>query len=153
MRESIKDFEHLLRLALLFAGGFVLFLIVRALLVPEGFGELGHFRPGALEDNRVHPVSFAGAAACLDCHPDVGEEKATGAHARVRCEACHWTMGDHATDPITHPAEKPDSLALCERCHIENVAKPAGFPQVDPEEHRMGMSCTDCHESHRPDVE
>lgn len=153
MRESIKDYDHLLRLALLFVLGLVVFLIFRVVMVPAGFGDLGHFRPGALDDNRARPVSFAGAVACLDCHPDVAEEKSGGAHAGVRCEACHWALGAHAADPTEHAAEKPDALALCVKCHTANVAKPEGFPQVNPEEHRMGMSCTDCHGPHRPNMD
>lgn len=152
MRERLEDYEHLLRLGLLFVGGFVVFLVLRALLVPEGFGEIGHYRVGAIEDNRAHPVKFAGAAACNDCHPDVQEAKAEAAHAGVRCEACHGALAAHAFDPSANSAERPDASALCPVCHTENVAKPRGFPQVDPVEHAEGMSCTDCHDTHRPDV-
>jgi hypothetical protein len=152
VRESLRDYEHLLRLGLLFAGGFVVFLILRALLVPEGFGEIGHYRVGAIEDNRVHAVKFAGAAACLDCHPDAGEAKAQAAHAGVRCEACHGALAAHASDPSANPAERPEASTLCAVCHTRNVAKPQGFPQVDPVEHAEGMSCIDCHDAHRPNV-
>ena len=54
------DAEHLFRLAALFAAGVVIFLVVRALMVPPGFGELGHFRPGSLGANQQKPLHFAG---------------------------------------------------------------------------------------------
>ncbi len=38
-----RDGEHLVRLVLLFAAGVFVLLIVRALLVPAGFGELWSF--------------------------------------------------------------------------------------------------------------
>jgi hypothetical protein len=37
----------------LFAVGLTAFLLLRWLMVPEGFGELGHYRVGAIADNRA----------------------------------------------------------------------------------------------------
>jgi hypothetical protein len=124
---------------------------VRAALVPEGFGELGHYRPGAIEDNRAKGVKFAGHLACLECHEDVGSEKAQGAHAGVRCEACHGALAEHAADPASVTPARPETTALCVVCHAANVAKPKGFPQVVPAEHSGGASCSDCHRPHRPE--
>ena len=45
---SFKDSGHLFRLAAVFLGGILVFLIVRALLVPKTFGEYGHYRGSAL---------------------------------------------------------------------------------------------------------
>jgi hypothetical protein len=126
--------------------------VVRALLVPEGFGELGHYRVGALADNRARELTFAGRAVCADCHGDVAETKAAGKHAGVGCEACHGPQAAHARadDPSTAKPEKPDPVNLCLVCHRKNVAKPAGFPRIDPNEHNPGSACHDCHAPHNP---
>lgn len=152
MHELIRDREHLFRLALLFLLGIALFLVVRGLFVPEGFGELGHYRTGALADDRDRPLVFAGRAACADCHGDVVEAKTGGAHAGVGCEACHGPQAAHAAadDPSAVLAGKPDPETLCLICHRDNAAKPEGFPRIDPKEHNAGASCHDCHAPHRP---
>ena len=154
MHELIRDREHLFRLALLFLAGFALFLVLRGLLVPEGFGEIGHYRVGALADNRDRQPVFAGQSACADCHGDVADRKAAGRHVTVGCEACHGPQAAHAgaDDPSASRPEKPDLTNLCLVCHRPNVAKPAGFPSVDPKEHNPGASCHDCHEPHDPGI-
>lgn len=153
MRQTFKDSEHLLRLAALFAAGILLFFITRAALMPEGFGELGHYRSGSLQDNRNQRLLFAGSAACAECHDDVAQTMSAGRHASVRCEACHGPLQSHANDPTTAAAGRPDPLVLCAVCHEKNVAKPQQFPQVDTQEHASGSSCIDCHQAHSPGLE
>ena len=55
-----SSYEHLLRLATLFAVGIALFLGVRALLVPADYGLLGPYRASALAQNQAKPIAFAG---------------------------------------------------------------------------------------------
>jgi predicted CXXCH cytochrome family protein len=141
---------HLVRVAALFAAGLLVFFILRVLFVPEGFGVYGHFRAGAIEENRVRPVAFAGRAACVECHSDVPEAMKGGRHAAIRCEACHGPLAGHAGDPAEKKAVRPDSKVLCARCHAANVARPTGFPQVEPAEHSAGEACTTCHAAHKP---
>jgi hypothetical protein len=142
---------HLVRVAALFAAGLVAFFVLRALFVPEGFGVYGHYRAGAIEENRVHPVAFAGRAACVECHSDVPGAMKGGRHEAVRCEACHGPLAGHAGDPAEKKAARPDSRVLCARCHAANVARPARFPQVEVADHAGGEACTTCHGAHRPD--
>lgn len=142
--------EHLVRVAALFLAGIVVFVVLQALLVPEGFGLYGHYRAGALDDSREHPVVYAGRAACLDCHPDAAEAAKGSGHAAVHCEACHGPLARHAEDPTTAAAERPDAAALCARCHQQNVARPASFPQVDFAEHAGDEACNSCHVAHHP---
>lgn len=151
MSRRFEDAEHLVRLALLFAAGVLVFLAVRALLVPEGFGELGHYRPGAIADNRLREPVFAGRVACLDCHDDVDATKATGAHAGVGCESCHGPLALHAADPDALKPKLPDVTTLCVRCHARSASRPKTFPQVDPVPHAEGNDCSDCHPPHRPE--
>jgi len=128
----------------------VAFLVLQALLVPKGFGVYGHYRAGALEENRARPVAFAGRAACVECHSDVPEAMKGGRHEGVRCEACHGPLAAHAGDPSEKKAVRPDSRVLCARCHAANVARPARFPQVDLVEHAGKEACTGCHKAHNP---
>jgi hypothetical protein len=141
---------HLVRVAGLFLAGVVAFLVLQALLVPKGFGVYGHYRAGALAENRVRPVAFAGRAACVECHSDVPEAMKGGRHAAVHCEACHGPLAAHAGDPTEKKAVRPDSKVLCARCHAANVARPARFPQVEAAEHSGGEACTTCHVAHNP---
>jgi len=147
MNPAFRDREHLLRLLCLFAVGVVLFLGARAVLVPEGFGVLGHYRVGALADNAGRSVTFGGEATCLTCHED---GRTGGAHAGVRCEACHGPLAAHAADPSTVSASRPEPKTLCRVCHEQTVGRPRDFPQVRSEDHSGGASCADCHKPHAP---
>ncbi|MGC8763549.1 MAG: multiheme c-type cytochrome [Acidobacteriota bacterium] len=150
--ERFKDREHLVRMAALFAAVFFLFLVARAILVPKDFGVYGHFRAGALRDNAERPLAFAGRAACADCHDDIVQKRKGSKHHRVGCEACHGALARHAADPEKLVPQKPDGKAVCLVCHLENVAKPKGFPQVNPQEHGDGGPCSSCHNPHHPEI-
>ena len=63
MQKFFRDKEHLVRVAALFAAGFVLFVLARALFVPKGFGLYGHYRAGALADNRARTGASRGEAS------------------------------------------------------------------------------------------
>jgi hypothetical protein len=143
-----RDQEHLLRLVVLAAAGVVTFLALRALLVPSDFGVYGHYRAGALEENRAEPIRFSGQDACVACHEDA---RKGGKHAGVRCEACHGALARHAhaDDPAADKPRRP-AAELCLVCHLQNVAKPKGFPQIDLEEHADAGTCFQCHRAHRP---
>jgi hypothetical protein len=145
--------EHLVRLVGLFAAGLLVFLALQALLVPKSFGLLGHYRAEALDDNRAHPVAFAGREACEACHSDVVDARRGGRHERVACEACHGAQARHAQadDPAAAKPARPDAR-LCLSCHEANVARPAAFPQIDTREHAEAGSCFECHLAHRPDA-
>jgi hypothetical protein len=150
MTRLFENKEHLVRMAGLFAAGLVVFLVMQALLVPEGFGVYGHFRAGALDDNQKRTPAYAGRASCAECHSDAGDALKAGKHASVGCEACHGPLARHAEDASAQKAERPDSRAVCLRCHLANVAKPAGFPQVQTKEHSPEGSCVECHPAHSP---
>lgn len=154
MSDLFKDKEHLVRMAALFAVGIGLFLIARAALVPEGFGELGHYRTGALEDNRNVPLGYAGRATCSnpECHSDVLEARRGSRHEAVSCEACHGPLARHAEDPGALAPDRPDKKKVCLRCHLADAAKPAKFPQVDPKEHGGEGGCDECHKPHHPEI-
>jgi len=152
MGDRFGDAGHLVRLVLLFVVGILVFVVARAVFVPADFGELGHYRAGALADIRARPPLYAGRAACAACHAEVAKAKAAGKHARVGCESCHGPLGAHAAAPKSARAERPAAVPLCSRCHTANQAKPKGFPQVDPPEHSQGAACIECHNPHAPSL-
>ena len=53
------SYEHLLRLAAVFAVGAILFLGLRSMLVPSDYGRLGPYRAAALTENQARPVVYA----------------------------------------------------------------------------------------------
>jgi hypothetical protein len=140
----------LVRLALLFAAGVVVFLLVRSMLVPPGFGELGHFRPGAIAANQQKPLHFAGHAACNDCHSENAADLADSRHARIACESCHGPLAAHVADPDATKPAMLDAVELCSRCHAALPSRPQKQPQVEIVAHAEGESCTECHEAHDP---
>jgi hypothetical protein len=146
-----KDEAHLVRLVGLLAAGLVGFLLLRGLLVPDDFGVYGHYRAGALDDNRARPVAFAGQDACEACHAEPMEAKRAGGHKGVRCEACHGALARHALadDPAALKPERPGAR-LCLVCHAVSVARPARFPQVDTKDHAEPGTCLECHAAHQP---
>jgi cytochrome c554/c'-like protein len=150
MKKVFGSGEHLVRVLLVFAAGVAAFLGLKTLLVPEGFGLYGHYRAGALDDNRAHSVSFAGRAACADCHEDEPAALRRGKHAAVGCEACHGALAVHAQDPEALKPALPVVPGLCLGCHRRASGRPAAFPQVDPEDHAGEARCTECHTPHDP---
>jgi uncharacterized CHY-type Zn-finger protein len=147
-----KDSGHLFRFAFLFAIAFVVFLVVRHLVVPKSFGEYGHYRGAAITEIAARPVHFAGQAACEACHADVAAMKQASIHKGVHCEACHGPLAKHADDPGSVQPAKLDTALLCVRCHAASAARPKNFPQVAAEEHSGGVACETCHQPHSPAI-
>jgi hypothetical protein len=145
-----RNSGHLVRPALVLLAGLGVFLVIRAAVVPKGFGQYGHYRPGALEMIRSRPVSFAGQQQCVLCHETEAATRAAGKHAHVACEACHGPLARHADDPESLKPQLPQVADLCRRCHEKDAAKPEHFPQVVTAEHSGGMVCNSCHQPHNP---
>jgi cytochrome c554/c'-like protein len=144
-----RAYEHLLRLAALFAVGVALFLVLRWVLVPSDYGRLGPYRAGALAANQARPIVYAGQAACVDCHSDVADIRKSNAHARISCESCHGPLAGHAMDPAV-AAVRPDPRAVCAVCHLPSASKPPGFKTVNFADHAGAEVCTTCHPAHAP---
>ena len=154
MKPPASDYVHLIRMAGLFAAGIATFLVLRWLMVPADFGELGHYRSGALTDNMARPLVYAGQAVCVECHTDVAEVRAKGRHATVSCESCHGAQAAHASagDPASVKPPRPDARTTCVACHTASISKPGTFPQVVPAEHAPDGPCSACHAVHNPKI-
>lgn len=147
-----RNYSHLIRMAVLFAAGILIFLVGRSFFVPPDFGVYGHYRAGALDEARTQPIRFAGQAACLDCHSDVGELRRTARHASVSCESCHGALATHAAGDAPLKPPRPDGKALCVSCHSASPSKPTVFPQVTVADHAGDNTCIDCHNPHVPRI-
>jgi hypothetical protein len=145
----LRSYEHLLRLAAVFAVGVAMFLGARWLLVPSDYGRLGPYRASALALNQMRPIAYAGQVACVECHTDVADLRRSNAHARISCESCHGPLARHAADPAV-AVERPDPRATCAVCHLPSPAKPPWFKTVAFTEHADPGPCTTCHQAHAP---
>jgi len=150
LRRVLHDWAHLIRPAIVLLAAIGIFLVIRSAVIPKGFGQYGHYRPGALAAVRERPISYAGHATCEVCHEDEAKNHAAGKHAHVNCEACHGPLAKHADDPGTLKPTLPDVANLCRRCHEKDAAKPKWFPQVVTAEHSGGAPCNTCHQPHNP---
>jgi uncharacterized CHY-type Zn-finger protein len=148
-----RDVEHLVRLAGLFVAGVLVFSVARAALVPEGFGRLGHYRAGAIDDIRAKAPEYAGQKICADCHADVVDLRAQARHGAIACESCHGPLARHATDPGTMtPALPKPARPLCVHCHAANTGKSKRYPTVDIKDHAGDDDCVTCHAPHNPKI-
>ncbi|MFZ0732687.1 MAG: multiheme c-type cytochrome [Candidatus Sulfotelmatobacter sp.] len=148
-----KDIEHLFRLAVVMGVALVLFIILRAAIVPKSFGQYGHYRGAAITEIASRPVAIAGREVCEGCHTDVADQKKLGSHVVLSCEACHGAQAKHADDPADVKPPKLDTAVVCVRCHEANSAKPKTFPQVVSADHSGGIACETCHQPHKPNID
>jgi hypothetical protein len=149
MKLPIRLPPQIERLAMLSVAILVLYFTARFFLVPSSFGKYGWYRADALKDYAALPISYAGTAACVDCHSEVAEKKAKGNHKSISCESCHGAQNAHAEDPTALPAKITDPN-FCVRCHAANPSRPEKFPQVNVTEHAGKQNCIECHSPHQP---
>jgi hypothetical protein len=163
---------HVIRVALLFLTGALVFLVARWALVPSDFGTLGFYRAGAINDAKAWPIAHAGTAACVSCHvgkydsddfdPDHPPQDlvADNRHSVLSCESCHGPLAFHAADQKLKEQEKEGGTGrpvptvtsdrLCLGCHRQIAGRPPAQPQVILADHGGGDTCESCHRPHRP---
>ncbi len=135
----------------LFAVFIVLFLVVRHFLIPESFGDIGHYRANAINEVGALPVNYAGKAVCMDCHDTEAELLESDMHASLSCEVCHGPNAKHAEDyEIKQFLVIDGSRDFCGRCHSLNAARKIEVVnQIDIKEHHPEKEkCIDCHNPH-----
>lgn len=142
--------QQIVPLAALFAVMLTALITARALLIPDTFGDLGHYRAGAIPEIAAQGITYAGAAVCGECHDDVAESKLTSRHSRVPCETCHGPAANHVDEPDEYLPKTPRQRGHCELCHGYNQSRPSGFPQILTERHYPGQTCSECHDPHDP---
>ena len=136
---------QLTRLAIAFAVFITLFLVVRSLLVPDSFGQYGHYRGDSLIDNALPEIHYAGQEACLECHQDIEDMKQKDLHSDIRCEICHGPGQKHVLSGEAAEILKPDSREFCGVCHEKNAAKKQiAIVQIKLSEHNTEKKCSEC---------
>jgi len=125
-------------------------IVARNILVPDSFGELGHYRSEAVgEIMELEPV-YAGSEVCFDCHDDIVETKIGSRHDGVSCEVCHGPAIQHTEAPDEFIPDAPRGRGYCPLCHGYSPSRPSGFPQIIAERHNPGKACMSCHNPHNP---
>jgi hypothetical protein len=166
---------HIRRLIIVFAVFILLFLIVQQFLKPASFGELGHYRADAIDENSAKELHYAGRLSCSSCHDSLRVLKAEGLHAMLNCEVCHGPGLKHAlyadrfvgsTLPDSLLLHKPTERKDCAICHQVNAARKkilfdtidnSLIRQVNVLEHNLiskktqkERKCVQCHNPHQP---
>jgi len=142
---------QLKRLLPLFAVFVILFLVARYFLIPDSFGEYGHYRYNSVAENKAKPLHYAGKAMCADCHEEKVESLASDAHSGLACETCHGPGLAHANLEDSASLIIPDSREFCGLCHSFNpTRKLKVIAQVDLSDHNVDKKCIECHNPHMP---
>lgn len=142
---------QLTRLAIAFAIFITLFLVLRSYLVPDTFGQYGHYRGDSLIDNSLPEINYAGQQACLECHQDIYDLKQKDVHNTIRCEVCHGPGQKHVLSAEASDILRPDSREFCGVCHEKNAAKrQTTIVQIKLSDHNTEKKCIGCHNPHQP---
>jgi len=159
---------HIKRLILVFALFIALFLVLRHFLVPESFGQYGHYRGKALEEIASREVHHVGVNACASCHDTIVNLKASGLHETLTCEGCHGAGYLHVKSPKTEKLFIPTKVRdFCGVCHQKNAARGKDqvkqidlklhpvhvipqHPNVNLNRPKNEIKCTECHNPHEP---
>ncbi len=159
--------SHLFRgCAILLLAGLA-YVMLRAAVIPESFGEYGHYRAAALDEIAAQRPMFQGRDACYECHDDIVDLVNKDTHHSVNCEDCHGPAWKHVAYQMGEDDEgisEEDAVlpmikdrSLCLLCHRRLQARPRSFPQIDPATHielQCGedaqVDCIECHSPHEP---
>ncbi len=139
------------RLAAAFALAAVALVVARSFLVPETFGEMGHYRAAAVDTIVAHAKKYAGQQECALCHGGIAQRRLASNHRGVACESCHGPGAAHVANPVEQKPAIPRMREFCIRCHAYNPSRPTGFPQIDPIAHNPLAPCMNCHDPHEPE--
>ncbi len=135
----------------LFVVFILLFIGLRSIIVPDSFGEYGHYRGDAIADIEAKDLKYAGKQTCIECHFEIDEMISTDVHQNLSCEICHGPGMKHADSMEPSDITKLDSRKDCGRCHAYNPARAEGvIAQIDLDEHYVEMGkCIECHNPHQ----
>jgi hypothetical protein len=138
-------------LLVLFTAFIAVFLIARHFLVPESFGQYGHYRGNSLSDNAGRELVFASKPDCIDCHSDIYDMIQSDKHAKLSCLICHGPGLEHVNNPDASNILKKSGRTHCGRCHAINPARAAGvITQIDIASHHIEKdNCIECHNPHK----
>lgn len=127
-----------------------LFLILRHFLVPDTFGQYGHYRGDALIDNASKEMVHASKEDCFACHDDIQAVVENDSHAGLSCLICHGPGLEHVDNPEAGNILKNSGRDFCGKCHQINAARSTDIIfQVDINTHHTEKeNCIECHNPH-----
>lgn len=126
-------------------------VLARSFLIPETFGDVGHYRAAAVDTIMAHEKKYAGQQQCSLCHGPLQQRRLASNHRGVACESCHGPAAAHVANPVESKPAVPRERQFCTRCHAYNPSRPTGFPQIDPVLHNPRTTCFTCHDPHEPE--
>lgn len=157
----LRDTGHLWIVLFLILAGGAGFLWARTQMIPASYGERGAYRAAALGEIAAKPMMLPADKVCLECHGDVGEERAESLHKAVLCIHCHGYGREHialarevaASGEGSVPPAQPwdgdfftkidlyvtQDRATCLACHESRVGMPADFKKINVAEHLEEM--------------
>jgi len=144
--------QQVSRLLLVFLVALIGFIVMRSVLVPDTFGDIGHYRAAAIDSVVAREKKYAGHEECTLCHGAIAAMKLASNHKGVRCEVCHGPSAVHAAAPMDVKPDAPRGREFCILCHEFNPSRPTGFPQIDPVTHNAPAPCMTCHNPHAPET-
>lgn len=151
------DYRHAWRLFAAIGLLLAVAATVRALAIPETFGEQGFYRGAALADARERAPRHVGQAACAECHEEQAALHDKDVHLHVSCESCHGPGAAHVESEGEGGIRVPKGKEPCLVCHQLDQARPGAFPQIRWREHYEfvgvadeSVACTACHDPHEP---
>jgi len=151
MRNFLREIpEQVKRLSVLLVILIIVFIVVRSFLIPKDFGEIGHYRTSAVQNNADKKMNYAGQEACTDCHDVIVKIKSRGFHKNVACEVCHGPLMQHIDSPDEFKPQMQRNRNFCPLCHEYLPSKPTGFPQIVSASHNPRKICVTCHNPHNP---
>ena len=142
-----QQLRRLIPMFVIFIG---LFLVIRHFLVPDTFGQYGHYRGDALIDIAATEPVHASKEDCYDCHDDIQEKLENDVHANLSCLICHGPGLAHVENPEADNIQKNSGREFCGKCHHLNAARSTDvIYQVDISEHHIEEeNCIECHNPH-----
>jgi hypothetical protein len=139
--------RHLLVLIILVG----IFIVFRQLMIPDSFGDIGHYRANSLGDNEALEMVYAGQESCIECHEDMSELKEFDLHSDLACESCHGPGLFHIINPDSVDFVMPGNREDCGLCHQYNASRNKdAIIQINLNEHNPDKNCTFCHNPHAP---
>jgi len=146
----VKVPEQIARLSVVVGVLIAVVVVLRVFVIPRPLLSRTLHEQLTVKRETARPISFAGAATCMECHPEKFETKMKGYHRGLACETCHGPSAKHAADPMNVKPYAPRDRRFCPVCHQYDAARPTGFPQINPTTHNPLRPCIACHNPHDP---
>lgn len=150
--ESPITQQAIFRIGVILISVVVIFLFARQMMIPDSFGQYGRYRGDNINENASRQVSFAGSSKdCAGCHREVYRAVAGASHSGMDCQSCHGPAAKHISKPGAWSLRVEGSAELCGSCHRTIAGRADGkIATVKPLMHSGGVTCTRCHDPHRP---